>query len=69
MSTDTITPEQYKKMLNTHDWHYQMSEDPGVYRRGKESRDRLIELSKTCEEFKSMYSQAHYNKLQRKETT
>ena len=27
--------------LNSHDWHYQRSEDPGVYRRGTSQRNEL----------------------------
>ena len=27
--------------LNSHDWHYQRSEDPGVYRRGRNQQNEL----------------------------
>ena len=29
------------KALKNHDWHYERSEDPGVYRRGRQQRNEL----------------------------
>jgi len=37
-----MTLEEYKKLLNAHDWFYQMTEDRGVYARGREQYNVLI---------------------------
>ena len=35
------TVEQYRKALLGHDWFYDCSEDPSVFRRGNEERKEL----------------------------
>ena len=41
-----MTPEEFFKLCEAHDWDYSMSEDRRVYAEGQRSWDRLIELSK-----------------------
>ena len=32
----------YKELLKNHDWYFERSDDPSVYRSGRSSRDKLI---------------------------
>ena len=36
---------KYWTQCRLHDWHYEMSDDPEVYRMGKESEDYLLSLA------------------------
>lgn len=33
---------EYKELLKNHDWYFERSDDPSVYRSGRSSRDKLI---------------------------
>ena len=36
-----MTPEELTKLAKHHDWYYMMSDDHGVWRRGKAAKGRL----------------------------
>ena len=38
------TIEQYRQALQSHDWFYDCTEDPRVYRRGAEKRQELYAM-------------------------
>lgn len=40
--------QEYEKQLEYHDWYYEMSDDPKVYREGREARQKLEKLAKDC---------------------
>ena len=46
-----MTIEEYRELLERHDWHYQMSDDRRVYEQGRKERERLITLAEQDEEF------------------
>ena len=50
--------EEYQKLLDTHDWYYQYSDDYRWYKKGQAERDRLRALAETSEEFKAAYQNA-----------
>lgn len=50
--------EHYKKMLATHDWFYEFSDDSGVYRIGEESEKTLRDLAESDKELKRLYQEA-----------
>jgi len=39
-----FTVEEYRKALQSHDWFYDCSEDPSVFRRGAEQRSALYAM-------------------------
>jgi predicted hydrolase (HD superfamily) len=36
---------KYWTQCRLHDWHYEMSDDPEVYRNGKDSEDYLLSIA------------------------
>lgn len=50
-----ITKEEYQKMLDNHDWYYELSDDMTVYRAGKQSLSELIRIAFEDEELLAMY--------------
>lgn len=48
--------QNFRLMLENHDWYYMMSEDSGVYRRGIESRDKIADAMRDNEELRRIYS-------------
>jgi hypothetical protein len=38
------TVEEYREALQRHDWFYDCSEDPSVFRRGNEERQELYNM-------------------------
>lgn len=47
--------EEYQKLLDSHDWFYEYSDDGRVWRAGYESKQRLLNLAKQNPEFAKMY--------------
>lgn len=55
---------KYWTACRIHDWHYEMSEDPEVYRNGKEGQDHLVALADSDPELNEIYLQwqdYHFN--------
>ncbi len=40
-----MTPEEYFKLCEAHDWDYVFSDDPGRHRAGCQESDRLFDLA------------------------
>jgi hypothetical protein len=54
-----MTKEQFTKLLDSHDWDYEMSDDHGVYVRGSAQEATILqvvamfpELNSTLDEYK-----------------
>jgi hypothetical protein len=45
----------YYDMLAKHDWHYEMTEDPGVWRKGSAEHRRLLAIASESEEHRQLY--------------
>ena len=54
---ENITKEQYAKMLDSHDWYYQFSDDHRVYRAGEANRRKLEHYAKIDGDCAAMYEQ------------
>jgi hypothetical protein len=54
---------KYWTQCRLHDWHYMRSEDPEVYRSGKESKENLLSLAHNnpalAEVFKQWWEHAY----------
>lgn len=50
-----MTTEEFQKELASHDWHYEMSDDPRYYHAGDFNRHRLESLCEKNPEFKVLY--------------
>lgn len=50
-----IDPRKYWTMCRMHDWLYEYSDDPGVYREGKDSLDELLTLRDKTPEHRAVY--------------
>tara|TARA_R110002020_G_scaffold262857_5_gene477273 strand:- start:439 stop:618 length:180 start_codon:yes stop_codon:yes gene_type:complete len=46
--------EDYKKLLNTHDWHYARASG-STYDQGRRQREYLIQLASTTAEYMAMF--------------
>lgn len=55
-----IDARKFWTMCRLHDWHYMMSDDPEVYRDGRDALNRLIELSEQSPEHTAIFA-AWYN--------
>lgn len=40
-----ITIEEYRELLNNHDWWYQYSDDPKYFHKGSDERARLRDIA------------------------
>ena len=40
-----MTPRQFWTACRVHDWNYMYSDDPGVYRAGKEENETLLDAA------------------------
>lgn len=49
--------EDYKERLKSHDWWYEMSEDPVVYQRGRANYLELVRLSKESESHLELFEE------------
>lgn len=50
-----LTEEEYKKMLDQHDWLYFMSDDPRVYENGRFVHNKLLKLAGTNSNFSDLF--------------
>ena len=57
-----MTLQQYYDALVAHDWYYHMSDDQGMWQRGKDRGTELKNIGKTSPVFGEMYADvyAHY---------
>jgi len=54
-----MTIQEYKKALHAHDWHYNYSDDHGIWQKGEREASTLSHIAKTYgEEFKQEYDKA-----------
>jgi hypothetical protein len=51
--------EEYKKLLEAHDWYYMMSDDNRVYREGTTAEANLKAKALGSDEFKRAYNEAY----------
>lgn len=58
-----MTPREYWTACRLHDWFYSYSEDPGVYRAGKDERDRLVSLTHERPDLASIFKAWQDNKF------
>jgi hypothetical protein len=58
-----MTPREYWTACRLHDWHYMYSDDPGVYRAGKESLDRLQLLAHNDPALANIFRQWEENQM------
>ena len=55
-----MTIIEYKKLLSDHDWHYNYSDDHGVWQRGERESAAITRYASTgTDEFKKAYNEAH----------
>ena len=56
----TLTDElaEYAARLRFHDWYYEMSDDPGVYKRGSAEQRWLEEQSRRSDEHRKIFKTA-----------
>lgn len=54
-----MTPREFWTACRLHDWTYMYSDDPGVYRNGKESNEHLWAIAHEDEECKKIYLAWH----------
>jgi hypothetical protein len=52
---EAVTLAGYFSMLATHDWHYEMSDDSGVWRTGNEHQKKLERVAKQSGAHKSLF--------------
>jgi hypothetical protein len=52
-----IDVRKYWTQCRLHDWHYMMSDDPEVYRMGKDSEDYLVSLAHNDPAMAEVYKQ------------
>lgn len=43
----TVSPQEFHRMCAAHDWNHEYSDDPGAYRAGKASADRLSSVARS----------------------
>lgn len=53
---ENITTEEYKQLLEQHDWTYEYSDDHQVYLKGVESLTNLVKIAGYNERFKNMFT-------------
>ena len=45
----------FRRRLQGHDWHYNMSDDPGVWRRGSAVEQELLAIAKTSPQHRKLF--------------
>lgn len=55
--------EEYEQMLKNHDWFYEFSDDPTVYRTGQENSKQIYATSKQSEEHLELFDKYKYEML------
>ena len=51
------TKASYIQLLRTHDWSYEWSDDPGVFRRGSQERQALNQMRTQVDEDYSIWNE------------
>ena len=51
------TKDSYIQLLRTHDWSYEWSDDPGVFRRGSQERQALNQMRTQVDEDYSIWNE------------
>lgn len=54
-----MTPREYWTACRVHDWTYMYSDDPGVYRAGREDRERLEKMARHNPELEKIFIAWH----------
>lgn len=54
-----MTPREYWTACRIHDWTYMYSDDPGVYRAGREDRERLESMARKNPELEKIFIAWH----------
>lgn len=52
-----MNSEQFRKLLSTHDWYYNYSDDHSVWRKGQAEWQVIASAMKDSEELKAVYNQ------------
>jgi hypothetical protein len=52
-----MNAQQFLKLLSTHDWYYNYSDDHSVWRRGQAERSAISNAMTDNEELKAVYKQ------------
>lgn len=52
-----MSPADYKRQLDIHDWNYHYSDDPRVYAKGEHNQARLKALADSNPELKKIYDE------------
>ena len=58
-----MTPKQFWTMCRVHDWHHMYSDDPSVYREGRESLADLKSVAEKSPELLAIYEAWEDNQL------
>lgn len=58
--------EIYVNLLRTHDWAYEWSDDPGVYRRGANERNELYRMQVVIDEDYTIWNENAPEPFQRR---
>lgn len=51
-----MTIEEFRKLLDAHDWYYDFSDDGNVMRRGRAAEDRLKAIAASSPELQEYYT-------------
>ena len=51
------TKDSFIQLLRTHDWSYEWSDDPGVFRRGSQERQALNQMRTQVDEDYSIWNE------------
>ena len=51
-----MTREEFEKLLDEHDWHYQRSDDPHAYHAGVDSMDNIRAAIRAHPEWLPLYN-------------
>ena len=49
--------DSYINLLRSHDWSYEWSDDPAVFKRGSEERQALRQMQTQCDEDYSIWNE------------
>jgi hypothetical protein len=58
-TTKVLSLDEYKELLNGHNWHYEYSLDPRVVQVGKETYKQLYYMSKKHSSYYKLWSKAN----------
>lgn len=50
-----MTVKEYLQLLKSHDWYFEMSGDPRVWRKGQSERDRILSIANGSELFERIF--------------